>query len=302
MFFLTELGTRLKEARLAKGYSLDDLQDITKIQKRYLIGIEEGNYSIMPGSFYVRAFIKQYAEAVGLDADQILTEYRKDVPEVQKEKVVQSFTQSPSRRKMKSSSSSKTMEAMPKLIVALFAIVIIVVISTLYLQKIGNVPDVAEETNKPIEYEQNTSPSQNNKPATTEEDNETDSEELTEPEEPVQTEPEPTQEISAGIVEGENTTYEVTGIDTLNIRVEVSGDTWVGIRNEQRQEQVEATVYYAGDIVENDSTADGYARIRLGNSKVAKVYVNDVELQYTQDRVSQNIILKLVQEEEEQAE
>ena len=64
---MTELGARLKEARLAKGYSLEDLQEITKIQKRYLIGIEEGNYSIMPGSFYVRAFIKQYAEAVGLE-------------------------------------------------------------------------------------------------------------------------------------------------------------------------------------------------------------------------------------------
>ena len=295
MFFLTELGARLKEARLAKGYSLDDLQEITKIQKRYLIGIEEGNYSIMPGAFYVRAFIKQYADAVGLDADQVLTEYRKDVPEIQKEEVAQSFSQSPSRRNMKSTSSNKTMEAMPKLIVALFAIVIIVVISTLYLQKLGDVPDVAEETNKPIEYAQNPSSTQNNKPATTEDDNETDSEEQTEP---VQTEPEPTQEISVGTVVGENTTYEVSGIDTLKIRVEVSGDTWVGIRNEQRDEQVTAKVYYAGDIVENDSTADGYARIRLGNSKVAKVYVNDVELQYAQELVSQNIILKLVQDEQ----
>lgn len=77
MLLLTELGTRLKEARLSKGYSLDDLQEITKIQKRYLVGIEEGNYSIMPGSFYVRAFIKQYAEAVGLDADEILAEFKK---------------------------------------------------------------------------------------------------------------------------------------------------------------------------------------------------------------------------------
>ena len=71
MLLLTELGNRLKEARLSKGYSLDDLQEITKIQKRYLVGIEEGNYSIMPGSFYVRAFIKQYAEAVGLDSKVI---------------------------------------------------------------------------------------------------------------------------------------------------------------------------------------------------------------------------------------
>ena len=61
---MTELGKILKEAREAKGLSLDDLQQITKIQKRYLIGIEEGNYDMMPGKFYVRAFIKQYAEAV----------------------------------------------------------------------------------------------------------------------------------------------------------------------------------------------------------------------------------------------
>ena len=69
---MTELGARLKEARLAKGYSIDDLQEITKIQKRYLAGIEEGNYSTMPGAFYVRAFIKQYAEAVGLNGDELI--------------------------------------------------------------------------------------------------------------------------------------------------------------------------------------------------------------------------------------
>lgn len=51
-----------------------------------------------------------------------------------------------------------------------------------------------------------------------------------------------------------------------------------------------------GEVVEHDSTANGYARIRLGNSKVAKVYVNDVELAYAQDMVSQNVILKLVNE------
>lgn len=295
MFFLTELGARLKEARLAKGYSLDDLQEITKIQKRYLIGIEEGNYSIMPGSFYVRAFIKQYAEAVGLDAEQILTDYRSDIPMVQKEEVAQSFTQIPSRRKMSSSSNSKMMEAMPKIIVALFAIVILIVITTLYMQKVSNVPDVGEEDNKPIEYEQNLNSTQN-KPAVTEEE---DKEEVEQPEEPVQTEPEVVQVISPGVAEGENTTYEVTGTDSLNVRIEVSGLTWVGIRNEQRQEQVEARSYNAGDIVEHDSTENGYARIRLGNSKVAKVYVNDEEVLYTQDRTTQNIILKLVKEEQQ---
>ena len=158
MFFLTELGARLKEARVSKGYSLDDLQEITKIQKRYLVGIEEGNYTIMPGSFYVRAFIKQYAEAVGLDADLLLEEYQKDVPGAQKEEVAQSFTKSPSRRKMASASSSKTMEAMPKIIVALFGIVIIIVIWTLYSQKSNDTPDLIDDSSAPIEYEQTAKP------------------------------------------------------------------------------------------------------------------------------------------------
>lgn len=299
---MTELGARLKEARLARGYSLDDLQNITKIQKRYLIGIEEGNYTIMPGSFYVRAFIKQYAEAVGLDADEVLTEYRKDIPEMQKEEVAQSFTQSPSRRNMKATSNNKMMEAMPKLIVALFAIVIIVVITTLYFQKTDNVPDAVED-NKPIEYEQNPNSAPAKPVEDNEEDTDADAEEDTEenvvPEEPVTEEPEAVQTISEGVVQGEDSTFEVSGTDSLKVRVVVSGDTWVGIRNENRNEQVPARVYKAGEVVEHDSTANGYARIRLGNSKVAKVYVNDVELTYAQDLVSQNVILKLVNEEQQ---
>lgn len=48
---MTELRIRLKEAREEKAMSLDDLQAATKIQKRYLTALEEGNYDIIPGSF-----------------------------------------------------------------------------------------------------------------------------------------------------------------------------------------------------------------------------------------------------------
>ncbi|KRM06498.1 transcriptional regulator [Liquorilactobacillus ghanensis DSM 18630] len=65
---MSEIGKTLKAARIEKGYTLDDLQQITKIQKRYLIAIEEEKFSDLPGEFYVKAFIKQYAETVGLDA------------------------------------------------------------------------------------------------------------------------------------------------------------------------------------------------------------------------------------------
>ena len=290
MFFLTELGARLKEARLSKGYSLDDLQEITKIQKRYLVGIEEGNYSIMPGSFYVRAFIKQYAEAVGLNPEEILTEYQKDIPGAQKEEVAQSYTKSPSRHKMSRSSSNKTMEAMPKVIVALFAVMLIVVIWILYSQRAGNTPDVIDSKETPIEYVQTPTP----EPTTPE----VPAEEEPAEEEPAVEDPTSAQVIGEGATQGETTTYEVTGTETLNIRIEVAGDTWVGIRSEQAAEQVDARVYKAGETIEHDSTENGYARIRLGNANVAKVFVNEEELVYVQDITTQNIILKLVNEEQ----
>ena len=56
-----QIGEQLKAARLEKQLSLDDIQEITKIQRRYLSAIEENNLSVLPGDFYVRAFIRQYA-------------------------------------------------------------------------------------------------------------------------------------------------------------------------------------------------------------------------------------------------
>lgn len=70
----SDIGQKLKEARIEKGYTLDDLQQITKIQKRYLIAIEDDDFAALPGDFYVRAFIRQYAETVDLNADELLAD------------------------------------------------------------------------------------------------------------------------------------------------------------------------------------------------------------------------------------
>lgn len=78
---MSELGQLLQKARLEKGISLEDLQETTKIRKKYLENIEEGNYKALPGNFYVRAFIKSYAEAVGLDPNEVLRMYKNDIPD-----------------------------------------------------------------------------------------------------------------------------------------------------------------------------------------------------------------------------
>ncbi|WP_157824154.1 helix-turn-helix domain-containing protein [Planococcus sp. MB-3u-03] len=47
-----QLGTKLKQARLEQGLSLEQLNERTKIQKHHLEGIETGDYSAIPGGFY----------------------------------------------------------------------------------------------------------------------------------------------------------------------------------------------------------------------------------------------------------
>lgn len=308
---MAELGTRLKEARLSKGYSLDDLQEITKIQKRYLVGIEEGNYSIMPGSFYVRAFIKQYAEAVGLDAEEILETYKNELPSTPNDQVSQSMTNSPSRRKVTKGPSNKMMEAMPKIIVALFIVVIIVAIWVLWQSK--NSPGTSEEVNPTpeMEYDTNVNPidsekdkkEQENKDAQKNDKDKDDTkateETPTDEDDTDQTE-EMKQTISAGTVEadGATTSYTLTGTDTMKLKIEISGPTFVGIRNQQQQEILtDKRVYNAGEVVEFDASTQNYVRIRLGNSTQAKIYINDELLTYAQQIVTQNIVINFNKEQ-----
>ena len=70
-----ELGSLLKKARQKKGLSLDDIQEETKIRKKYLEAIEANNFDLLPGKVYLKVFIKGYAREVDLDYQELLANY-----------------------------------------------------------------------------------------------------------------------------------------------------------------------------------------------------------------------------------
>ncbi len=286
---MTELGARLKEARLEKGYSLDDLQEITKIQKRYLVGIEEGNYASMPGSFYVRAFIKQYAEAVGLNPNEILKQYQNEIPVSQVSDVAQSFSQNHNRRKLvNTASSSRVMESVPKIIVGLFVVVIIIIMITLIMKKMNENPPIVEDGDEPFEYQ---------KPAISKDPEEEDPEETEDKEDVVDEGTLPTQTLSPAVAlsDGESFEYTLTGAEQMLVRIEVLQESsWIGIRDVNGVELLgdKANAYSAGQNLEFDASSLEYIRIRLGRALNVKVYINDQEVPMNTEKITQNLIIK----------
>ncbi|GHN19972.1 transcriptional regulator [Lactobacillus delbrueckii] len=76
---MSGIGEQLRKAREAKGLSISDIEKATKIQSRYLEAIENNDFDKLPGDFYVRAFIRQYAQIVGLDGKELLSQYQGEV-------------------------------------------------------------------------------------------------------------------------------------------------------------------------------------------------------------------------------
>lgn len=125
---MDEIGQRLRAARIEKGLTIDDLQQSTKIQKRYLIAIEEGQLNQLPGEFYERAFMKQYAEAVGLDSRELLGDTVIEVPqetdnEVKKiQKTVKEDKRKPNEQ------SDRTMDFIKKYLPQAIVILLVIII------------------------------------------------------------------------------------------------------------------------------------------------------------------------------
>ncbi|MEI3604664.1 helix-turn-helix domain-containing protein [Pseudogracilibacillus sp. SE30717A] len=139
------IGEILKESRVENNLSLDDIQEITKIQKRYLVAIENDDYHALPGRFYARAFIKEYAQAVGLDPNELLQEFDEGKIQTEEEQTVQYTRMERSRRTRPSKGGTSIFSLLPSVIVIILVIGIIFVAWTLYQKTLLNSDDKVED-------------------------------------------------------------------------------------------------------------------------------------------------------------
>lgn len=296
---MTELGNRLKEARQAKGMSLDDLQTVTKIQKRYLLGIEEGNYQMMPGPFYVRAFIKQYAEAVGLHPEELFEQYKGDLPTTHSDDIPEKLSRVQTRKDL-GESSSKIFDLLPKILIGAFVIGALVVIYYFVQKNAGDGAD--EQVNK--DNQQVTYDKSEDLSKADEETNGTDDEDgVTEDEETeIEEEPEvPVQELSVVESNRSKSTYELKNAEQFEVKVVSTGETWVNISNGKGYSFYQGLLKKGEKESETvDFSKETEAFIIVGNSKATEIYINDEKLEFAvspSEQVRQDITIRYVTEE-----
>ena len=66
-----EIGRLLEHKRKERGLTLEEVEQATKIRKRYLTGLERDDYAILPDAVYARGFLKTYANYLGLDGEAL---------------------------------------------------------------------------------------------------------------------------------------------------------------------------------------------------------------------------------------
>ena len=71
-----EIGTTLREARVRRKLTLQQVEEDTKIRVKYVQAMENEDFDLMPGQAYIKGFLQTYATYLGLDSSIILDEYR----------------------------------------------------------------------------------------------------------------------------------------------------------------------------------------------------------------------------------
>ena len=68
-------GPRLRRERERRGITLEMLATSTKVNTDLWVGLERNDFSRWPSGIFARAFVRDYARTLGLDADAVVDDF-----------------------------------------------------------------------------------------------------------------------------------------------------------------------------------------------------------------------------------
>jgi hypothetical protein len=70
-----EIGSSLRTAREHRQLQLSDVERATNIRSKYLAALEDERFDVLPGTAYVKGFLRTYADFLGLDGATFVDEF-----------------------------------------------------------------------------------------------------------------------------------------------------------------------------------------------------------------------------------
>ncbi|WP_408011035.1 helix-turn-helix domain-containing protein [Pseudalkalibacillus sp. A8] len=297
---MTELGQRLKEARMERQLSYEQLQDKTKIQKRYLRAIEEGQYSVLPGAFYARAFIKNYAEAVGLDPEVLFEEHASELPATKEGQ--SEFTPSASKPKSNIPKDNKVAKVFPVFLTVVLLAALLVALYWVIQNNAGN--NSSEPNTENVDKYESAEGDEPEESTETSEDTDGNDgkSDSSEDEDTTETESEPEEETQVQNLEelsseGSIKTYALSGTDQFNVELKMKGNSYIDVKEASGKNiQPGGKVFKKENgILTYDLADQTQVTFNIGVSQNVEVTVNGEPLTYAVEpskRPHQKIVIQ----------
>jgi len=73
---MPEIGATLREARMRARIDITEVEQATKIRAKYLRALENEEWNLLPGSTFIKSFLRGYADYLGLDSRTLVEEYK----------------------------------------------------------------------------------------------------------------------------------------------------------------------------------------------------------------------------------
>lgn len=70
-----DIGHYLRATREARGIDIAQASEYLRIRERYLLALENGHLSELPGQVYIKGYLQNYSDFLGLDRTHILREF-----------------------------------------------------------------------------------------------------------------------------------------------------------------------------------------------------------------------------------
>ncbi|MBW1605798.1 RodZ domain-containing protein [Lactobacillus sp. Sy-1] len=276
------IGKTLHDARVEKGLTIDDLQNNTKIQKRYLIAIDDDKFDELPGEFYVRAFVKQYADAVGLDGTELLKQFDASLPETQNpeyvDKVSEDKIASRTAQRKVDDRNMTIRRYIPVTIISVAAVLVVLVIWFAAAKSSKNSQQTNISSSSSISVSGSSSSSSDSSSSAKKESKKKTKKTTTN-----------TTKIASESTSTDGGTYKVTTKTAASsIKISTSAKAWVSINANSSnvyQASQDANTNHTVKLPSNTTSAT----LNLGNATATKLYINGKAVKLTSNSQVQNI-------------